>query len=399
MRKILSAAAVAAAALLAAALPGRADDLTLSLFQNSTNNLFQSSYPEKDQITSLAFSYAKGFEPFSLFTDGGYSYLYENSSISYYTQQLGLDYVLAVSSKTALYFAAKGAGTLYRSEFGDLNYLAFGGVAALKSYLSPSSILKLNYNFDYRDYRWSLFDYLSHLAYFSVDKYFPSRTTLRADLGWGYKYFLHPFPAPEPAVEEPLASDFVATMGYGGGRGYGGGWGGGALPPLETSGPGAGLQMASVSGLVAQGLGERVGIQVSGLRQWTLSGRNPFGSVDEFYLVENPTYDVFSWNGTAASGQLTVEGPWHTQLKIGYTRFDKEFPGIEAMDLDGVSLGVLRRDKRNQAEARLEKNFSAVSLFFAYAYIDNHSNDPLFEWDGHFLTAGFEWNLNWGKGG
>ena len=113
-------------------------------------------------------------------------------------------------------------------------------------------------------------------------------------------------------------------------------------------------------------------------------------------MVENPSYDMYSWNGYGLSGQLTVEAPWNTQLKMGYTKSRKDFPGIEAMDLDGVSLGVLRQDHRNQWDARLEKNFPAFSLVLGYSYVDNRSNDPVFDWQGHFLSLGIEWNLNWG---
>jgi hypothetical protein len=394
MNRIITAAVLFLAAF---SLAG-ADTLTLGLYQNATNNLFQTSLGEKDQVTSLAYSYAKGLQPFSLFAEGSYAHLYENSNVSFASQELGLDYVLTLGSRTAFYLAAKGAGTLYGSDFRDLNFLSLGFVAALKSYVAPSSTLNLNYAFDYRDYRWSLFDYDSHLASLSLDKYFETKTTLKTDVTWGRKVFFHPYTLVVEPTSEASVFTPTGSMGAGGGRGYGGGWGGGALPPPEVTGPGAALQIASVSGLVAQGLGSRVGLRLSGVRQWTLSGENPFGSVDEFYLVENPTYDVFSWNGYGLSGQLTVEAPWMLQLKISYTRFVKEFPGIEAMDLDGASLGILREDRRGQLEVRLGKNFRAVSLFLSYAYIKNRSNDPFFAWQGHFLSAGFEWNANWGGG-
>ena len=389
------------ALLFAAAVSARADSLTLSIYQNSTNNLFQTAVPEKDRITSLAFSFSKILKPLSFFTEGGYSHLYENPLVSSYAQDAGLDYVRPLGGKAALYLAIKGGPTLYRSDFSDLNHVSLGGIAALKTYLSGSSILKLDYTLDFRKYRWALFDYLSHLAHLSVDKYFATRTTLRAEGTWGSKRFSHPFPA--AAVEAP-ADGSGRTSPYPGGKGYGGGWGkgsggggdGGTTLP-EAVGPPSAIRIASVSGLVGQGIGDSVGLQLSGFRQWTLSGRNPFGSVDEFYLVENPTSDIFSWNGRGLAGQLTVNAPWDMELKINYTWLSKEFPGIEAMDRDGLSLGTLRRDRRNQWDARLEKNFSRLTLFVSYSHIANRSNDVLFQWNGDFLSAGFDWNLDWGK--
>jgi hypothetical protein len=369
-----------------------ADTLTLSFFQNATDNLFQTSLPEKDQLSSMAFSYDKPFRPFSFFTEGQYSYLYRNSEVSYYAQDLGLDYLYSFSEKTAFYASAKIGGALYRSAYSDFNYLNFGAIAAVKSYLSPASIVKLNYALNYKDYGYSLFDYHSHLVSLSLDRYFESRTTLKTEAAWGYKYFIHPFLPSAAAVEETVYFGSGNGMGYGSGRmGRRGGY-----FQASALGRGQGIQVASFSGLIAQGVGDKVGVRISGLRQWTLSGESPFSVIEEFYLVENPSYDQYSWNGYGLSGLLTVEAPWNTQLKMGYTRSLKNFPGIEAMDLEGASLGVLRKDQRNQWDARLERSFSGFSIVLAYSYVDNSSSDPLFKWQGHFLSFGIDWNLNWG---
>jgi hypothetical protein len=386
--------------ILTAALSASAkgDQLTLGLFQSSTDNLFQIAYPEKDQVSQLTFSLAKDFQPVSFFTEGAYSHLYQNPTISYYGQDLGLDFVHPLSEKTGFYAAVKGGGALYRADYQDFNHLSLGFLAAVKSYLSGSSILKAGYTFAYKNYQNQIFDYTSHLVNLSLDRYFETSTTLKAEANWGFKSFLHPFVAvtPEPEEPEPPAD---SHHGYGG-RGKGShqmGWRDG----LSKSGlvnQGQGIQILSAGGLLAQGLGSNIGVRVSGLKQWTISGENPFASIDEFYMVENPTYDLFSWNGYILSGLLTVEAPWNTQLKLGYTGSLKEFPGIEAMNLDGETLGILREDKRSQWEARLEKNFSTLSLYLNYLYVNNHSNDPLFEWQGHFLSVGVEWSLNWGNG-
>lgn len=375
----------------------RADNLTLGFFQSSTDNLFQTSLPETDHLSHLSFSFEKRFSPLSFFSQGTYSYLYRNTSVSTYAQEAGLDYVRALSEKTALYLAAKAAGTIYREPYNNFNFLSLGLAAAAKSYLNDGSILKVNYNLDYKNYRLSIFDSLSHYASASLDRYLKTRTTLKADLNWGWKYFFHPY------VAEPL-SPGESTYYHSGGNANGGGNGQGSghmgwrkgFARLGSPGQGQGIQIFSLSGLVAQGIGDRVGVRLFGLRQWTLSGENPLTSIEEFYLIENPSYDVFSWNGYSLSGQITVEIPWEIQCKLGYTRSRKYFPGIDALDMEGASLGILRQDTRNQWEARLEKNFRALSVYLNYIYIDNRSNDLLFEWQGHFLMAGVEWNVNWG---
>ena len=372
------------------ATAGHADSLSLGFFQSSTDNLFQNRYPEEDLISNLSFSFSKDFYPFSFFADGTYSYLYQNSNVSYYIQDIGLDYLHAFNEKTAAYFSVKGSGALYREINEGFNYLSLSLIGAVKTYLTDASILKSNYTFDYKNYRYSMFDYLSHMLNLSLDRYFETRTTVKAELNWGYKFYLHPYLSQEIPPEVDPYYPRQAGRGW---RHFGGGpfEPPSSPPPLENEGEG--IQILSLSGLLAQGLGEKVGLRVSGLRQWTLSGENPFSSVEEFYLVENPTYDIFSWNGYSLSAQLTLEAPWNTQLKISYTILDREFPGIESLNLDGTSQGMIREDQRNQWDLRIEKNFSSFSIYFSYSYIINSSNDAYFDWNGNFISAGFEWLL------
>lgn len=371
----------------------RADNLTLSFSQNATDNLFQTRLAEKDHLSSLAFSFGKPFSPFSFFTEGEYYYLYRNTDISYYTQNLGLDYLHAFNERTAFYTAAKIGGNLYRSSFSDFNYFDLGIMAAIKSYLTPVSILKLDYSFDYKKYNYSSFDNRSHLATLSLDRYFLTKTTFKAGITWGYKQFIHPLSAITEADSRNLL-----CLGSGNGMGHGSRMGRrGGYFQTETSERGSGIQIFSLSGLVAQGVGDRIGLRLSIMRQWTLSGQNPFNSIEEYYLVENPTYDLYTWDGYVLSGLITVEVPANWQLKFGYTWSAKDFPGIEAMDLAESSLGVWRQDRRYLWEARLEKNFASFSIVLAYAYARNSSNDYLFSWQSHFLSLGLDWNLDWGS--
>jgi hypothetical protein len=78
---------------------------------------------------------------------------------------------------------------------------------------------------------------------------------------------------------------------------------------------------------------------------------------------------------------------------LGYTVSQKEFPGIQSLDLEGISLGITRKDKRKQIDVRMEKNFARFSVFASYFYVDNSSNDLYFDWNGHFFSVGFEWNI------
>ncbi len=335
----------------------KAEMFSLSFYQNMTDNVFQNMSLEKDQLSSLNFYLDKDFSKISFYTEGNYAYLHKNSSFSYYFHDIGLDYLYPVNEKSAFYFALIGQGAFYRTDYNDFNYLSLNVLSSFKTYLSPTSILKSNYVLEYKHYGYSLYDFISHFLDVSFDSYFQTRTTIKAELDWGYKNYLHSLSQTEEAQA---------------------------------------IQILAVKGLVAQGIGGRVGLNVSGTKQWTLSGENPFSSIEEFYMVENPSYDRYSWQGYQISSELTILVPWNIELKMGYTRSEKEFPGIESMDLDGNPLGMLRQDTRTQFEAKVEKNFPKFSLFFSYLYIDNQSNDSFFDWQGNFLAVGLEWNMFFG---
>lgn len=368
-----------------------ADSFSLSFFQNMTNNLFQNRYAEPDQVTSLSFYVDKNLSRLSLFSQGNYSYLFENPNLTYYIHDIGLDYLHPINEKTALYFSLAGRGAFYRSDYSDFNYYSFGFFSALKTYLSQTSIFKLNYSLEYKNYKYSPFDSITHSLFASLDKYFQTKTTLKAEMTWGYKFFLHPYLTQE--IIQPDESQFSY-----GGKGKGKQYGWRQYQSItQIKSEGEGIQVFSLTGLIAQGLGNKVGLRFSGMKQMTLSGKNPFTFIEEYYTVENPSYDGFSWAGYELGTLLTLMLPWNIQLKMGYTMANKEFPGIESMSLDGNSLDITRKDERKQFEVGAEKNFPRFSLFLSYLYINNHSSDPFFEWKGHFFSAGIEWNINYGE--
>jgi len=368
-----------------------ADTLSLSFSHNATDNLFQNLYAESDQLSSLGIYLDKDFSGFSLFTEGNYSYLYENTNLSYYTQDLGGNTLYTVNEKSAFYFSLAGRGAFYQSDYSDFNYFSINFFGAFKTYLSQSSILKSNYTFEYKNYKSSVFDHTSHSLMLSLDKYFQTKTTLKGEIGWGYKNFLHPYLSEEPMVME---TNLLSSGGKGRHNPYKAG-----LNQFisQTQSHAQEIQVFSLSGLIAQGLGSRVGLQLTGTRQWSLSGKNPFTYIEEFYAVENPSYDRFSWEGFRIGAQLSVLIPWNIQGKLRYTMDNKEFPGIYSLSLEGDPLDILRNDERRQFEVSIEKNFTKFSVSISCFYVDNDSNDPLFNWDGLFFSAGIQWNMPFGE--
>ena len=400
--------------LLLAAGAAQGGTVFLSFNQHATPNLFQTRDAVADRVSAFSLAVDQDLSALSLLADLSYSAFHETPGLSFLSAGVGLDYLRPVGGKSAFYFALGGTGQFYRQAYAAFSSLGVNLLGAFKTYLAPSSILKLQWQGAYASFNDSLFDFLSQTASLSIDKYLPTRTTLKAEAEWGTKFFLHPFlPEPVEPLTEPVAALAAprgpgagTASGSGSGSGSGGGWGGrqyeggyGFIPRYSSEGGGAGIGHVGLSFLAAQGLGDVVGLSVSALKQWTVSGENPFLSIEEFYLVQNPSADAFSWQGHQLNARVTLNLPWEVELKSGYTYSDRNFPGVESLGLDGAPLGEVRSDIRRLFETRLEKDFRRLTVFLAYAWVDNDSNDPLFDWKSHSIMGGFEWNLPTGRKG
>lgn len=392
--------------LLVAAVSAQGGTVYLSFNQHATQNLFQTQDAVTDQISVFSLAVNHDISNLSLLGNLDYSAFRQTEGLSFFAADIGLDYLVPSGSKSAFYFAVGGAGAFYGAEYAAFSTLGASLTGAFKTYLAPSSILKLQWLGAYATYRDALFDFFSHVASLSIDKYFPTRTTLKADAEYGYKYFLHPFvqETSEPSLAPPGTVVMTAgpdpDPGSGSGSGSGSGWHGpqydsdnGFVPRPSTEGGGAGIGHVSTSFLAAQGIGDVVGLSASAFRQWIVSGQNPFLSIEEFYFVSNPSSDSFSWDGYQLSGRVTLNLPWSVEIKSGYTYSEKSYPGVEVIDLDGLPTGIVRNDIRHFFEARLEKNFRRLSIFLAYSHIENSSNDSMFDWASGYVMGGFQWSL------
>jgi hypothetical protein len=396
--------------LLVLAVAAHGGTVYLSFNQHSTQNLFQTRDAVAEQISAFSLAVEQDLSALSLLANVEYSAFHQTAGLSFFAADVGLDYLVPAGAKSAFYFAAGAAGAFFSRYYAGFS--TFGGslTGAFKTYLAPSSILKIQGQGVYASYADSLFDFASFVASLSIDKYFPTRTTLKADGEYGYKRFLHPFVAdttgslPAPAGTVLMGAGPGSGYGSGSGSGSGSGWGGhrydggyGFIPQVGAGGAGIGHVSASV--LAAQGVGDVLGLSASALRQWTVSGENPFMSIEEFYLVANPSSDAFSWEGDQLNGRITLNLPWNVELKAGYTYSDKTYPGVDLLDLEGLATGIARNDVRHLFEARLEKKFRRLTVFLAYSHIKNASNDPLFEWASGYVMGGFQWNLPAGRKG
>lgn len=398
-----------------------ASTVQFTLTHNATSNIFQAYQPLSDQLTSASLYFGGDSEGISLYGDFNLSFLYKYSGLSSFAGKLGADYLVPAGSRSAFYFALEGEGVLFRSLYDYFNHGTIRFVANFKSYLDAATILRLDTLSQLRDYKYSIFDYFSENVSLSLDHYFPSKTTLKIEAGYGYKLYFHPGIISSTGEETPLLAAQVYSAASFGALAYRGpvllpqaalqggpGGHGGPRQNYEMGGSysirgipyqtiyytgSQNIQVASISGLLAQGLGDRLGLSLGALKQWNLRGQNPFASSDELFMVENPTYDQFSWEGYSLTAKLTALLSENLNGVFQYDYFSRKFPGIDSLDLEGNSLGITREDKRHQFSARVQLDLRRVSLFINYAYIKNNSTDPWFTWDGNVISGGLTWNL------
>ena len=367
-----------------------ADILTFSLIQNVTDNLFQNKDAQEDKVSFFGLYIDKDFDRTSLFAQGGYNSLWENPDAAHMSLEAGIDHFFALNNQTALYLLLDGGGTFYRKEFNDFNHLSLDFYTALKSYLTQTSILKIDSSSTYKNYNLPIFDSLSQSIHLSLDKYFQTRTTFQVDIEWGYKHFFHP---------NLLNSISVSSEYSAGSMGKGKGYSKGKMfyqEDYSSDKKGQGIQVFSFGGTAAQGLGSRLGLRFSGAKKFMVSGENPFTYIEDYYMIENPSYDSYSWEGIQWEAVMTAVLSWNMELKIGYNYFDRSFPGIDVLNDEGDTTGEMREDIRKQISLLLQKDFKHFSIFLSYTGIANSSNDLFFDWEGQFFSAGIEWNIFYG---
>jgi len=400
-----------------------ASTVQFSLAHNATSNIFYSYQPLGDQITTAGIFFGGDSGSLALYGSLNLNYLYKYSGLSSLAGKLGVDHLVPAGKKSAFYFALEGEGVLFRTLYDYFNHGTIRFLANFKSYFNASTILRLDSRSELRKYKYSIFDYFSENLILSADRYFTSRTTIKFEVGYGYKLYFHPGIIDSTENSETLpeimgvssvmriTSNSAASNGLvsvlsqqGPGEGHGnpghnyemgGSYSIRGIPYQTVYYTGSqGMQVFALSGLIAQGLGDHLGLSLGGLKQWFLKGENPFFSSDEYFMVENPTYDRFSWQGYSFQTKLTIELSDHVHNELQYEYSSKEFPGITSFDLDGNSLGITRQDKRHQFNIKVQIDLSRVSLFANYSYLKNNSNDPWFTWEGNVISVGLVWNIN-----
>ena len=268
----------------------------------------------------------------------------------------------------------------YKELYTDFNYSGPQFQTSVKLYTTSQTLLKAGYLFQSRNYsNYESFDFRNHAAFVEINRFFNTQTKVRLQAGINYRHYPH-------IVED---YDFGDNYNYYNNRKSHG--------KMSNQSPWQYLRYKTMSvpnvyGLlhISQGIGTRLGI--TGKAEFRKNFR---GLDDAETLIKNsyiiyPYNDNYLWDGTRFSlgvnmvlfNEFSVEG------LMSY--FDKNYPGIYIMDVDGnvIEPATERKDSMLIYNLKLSKKIRQWDLFANVSYGDNRSNDDYFFYKLLTISAG-----------
>lgn len=225
-----------------------------------------------------------------------------------------------------------------RSIYDIYDYAGISGYVQGKWY-GGDFLHRSGYEFDARTYpNLPVGRYTNHYAYYQINRFLPSRTTLRADIGLGLRI----------------------RQGYDG--------------------------QAVVGIQAAQALAGDVGISVRYQRRVNLraASNTPLRFGDSFYGDNQLLRDRYDYGGDRYSARLTHQLPRQARLIVAGGYESQRYEDETALDLDGNALpdGALRRDGFSFMNVSLELPITdRWTAYLGYSLSRNVSNDTFYHFD------------------
>jgi hypothetical protein len=278
----------------------------------------------------------------------------------------GVAYARKVGEQRSMVNASAGISVRLDRPYYDIyDYVSTQASVSGKVYPSSGVMLRGSYRVKHRNY-WNLdlFNHTEHRLTGEVSRFLPSRTTLKADLCFGYKDNRN-------AVTETYTTG--GWFGRGGGR--------------ETSyvvEPGVSNEAQLVYGLqIAQSVAAGTGLSLRYQIQASLkSGGTYLTGEETTYSGEDDLFnDRYDYKGHEWTFRLTQQLPRKSKLVASAGYEIRDFAGRQPLDLEGnpIEIAGFRRDKSAFGSLSLEKPLAAnLNLGIWYGLDRNKSNDPYY---------------------
>ena len=334
--------------------------VSVYLSQTYSDNLFGNYVPKSDWISSgdvevryggshgLVLAYRGVLHGFAEYTD-----------LLNHRHRVGLLYSSASGGgRNALYAGIQGQIRRDRPLYAYYDHDQGRGYVRVKYYLTPQTLGRMGYEVRTRSYpQYDEQDFLVQEVFVQLNRFLPTRTTLRMELGWGAKRY----EAQSVWAEGGTAHQATAEV------------------------------------KIAQSLGTNTGAQLR-YRRWS----QPSGAwrdwVRDGYYEENPFEDHYSYGGGEIQSVVKYRGAWGMALELGGTVLTKRYHGVPALDLSGLPLEPERTRKDQQMrvyvgveqplDVWLPDRLPGASLRLEYVYKRNTSNDLYYTYSAHFFSSG-----------
>ncbi len=248
----------------------------------------------------------------------------------------------------------------------------------------------------------------------------PSRTSLTLTASLENRSYIEDDALVNEVLESPLAvqlSRFRRGTGTGGSdggnidgddssdgsdlAGPGSGHGSGDGPPgvvLTTADGTPDALLRSISLRVAQNIAPKVGVSVTGSWRGAADYLNRYyESEEQPLLLEATAYDErFSYQMSAVKGALNVRLSSSRRLEFGGRYETRDFVGRPALDMVGDPVGGDREDRRVDTHASFLFSLATLPVRgeLTVRYVNNESNDLLYDYDQLMVLVGTKWRLH-----
>ncbi|MDP6037404.1 MAG: hypothetical protein QGG64_02540 [Candidatus Latescibacteria bacterium] len=257
------------------------------------------------------------------------------------SNRLGVDYArsLASGERDMVFAGLALAGRANRSVYDVYDYIGLSGYVQGKWYSDENTMKRVGYNLNWRSYQnLDVTRYVDHFFFAQVNQFLPTRTTLRADVGLGFK------------LRDGSEGQVVL-----------------------------GLQ-------VAQSLTNNTGIRIRYQRRMNLTAANDETArlTTLIYGDDDVLRDRYDYSGDQLTARLTQQLPLQVRLILegGYEK--QSYKDDLALDLAGSILpsGELREDENSFFDASLELPLTErVATTLGYGFTRNLSNDQFYHYD------------------
>jgi hypothetical protein len=264
-----------------------------------------------------------------------------NGDRTFATNRLGIDFARDLNSvaRDRIFAGFSLAARANRSIYDVYDYTGLAGYVQGKWYSAENTMKRAGYHLNWRSYpNLNVSRYVDHYAFFQINHFFPTRTTLRGDLGLGYK------------LREGAEGQVVL-----------------------------GLQ-------VAQSLTDNTGLRVRYQRRINLRAANdaPTRFNALIYGDDDILKDRYDYSGDQITARLTQQLPLQVRIILEGGYEQQSYKDDLARDISGAILqaGALRQDEYSFFDAFLELPLTQrVTTEFGYGISRNFSNDEFYHYD------------------